>query len=158
MTQIAPNFTLEEFTKEPVTNYVKLNLVVLAKELQRIRDHFKLPVKIVVGVSNISPEHKEGKAAIITVAGKTADQIKAAMEGRVYNGTIGLLNNNQVYYSLAPNNTRWDKRTGNGNYTPAIPAPTETVEPTNEKNKKALVMGAVVLGLILVGTVLLKKK
>lgn len=167
--QLSKNFQLSEFANGTVTPAVQVNLVVLARQLQYLRDYFNAPVKIVLGVSTKSPEHQSGKAAIISVSGKTSDQIKAAFESlisqeAVYNGTIWLLNNNQVYYSLSPNAGRADKRTsGNGGTsagsgsgtteTPALPATTAQTD----KNKKALMMAGLFLALLVVGTLAFKK-
>ncbi|MDP2687516.1 MAG: hypothetical protein Q8O62_09855 [Aequorivita sp.] len=166
--QLSKNFQLSEFASGSVTPGVQVNLVLLARQLQFLRDYFNAPVKIVLGISTKSPEHQSGKAAIISVSGKSADQIKAAFEnlisqGAVYNGTIWLLNGNQVYYSLSPSAGRMDKRTsgnggtsaGNGGGTtegPTLPATTQV-----DANKKALMMGGLFLALLVVGMLAFKK-
>jgi len=163
--QLSKNFQLSEFTNGSVTPQMQVNLILLARQLQALRDYLGTSVKIVLGISSASPEHASGKAAIFTVSGKSGDQVKTAIEAlisnsAIYNGTVGLLNNNQVYYSLFPNNQRWDKRgsatTGGGSSTPqnnGTPVLTQA-----EKTNKALITTAMVLGLIVVGAVVFKRK
>lgn len=160
--QLSKNFKLSEFSKVPVSGYVSTNLIVLANQLQKIRDHFGKPVTIHVGVNDSTPEHKEGKAAVFSIAGLSADQIKAGMEGRVYNGTIGLLNGNKVYYSLAPNGQRFDQRTqGGGGTTPTTTTPTpdaNTPTVATNKNQKTVLLVGTLLALVVLGAYVFKDK
>lgn len=161
--QLSKNFQLSEFSSGSVTPQIQVNLILLARQLQTLRDYFNLPIKIILGVSSTSEEHRSGKAAIFSISGKSADQIKAALEnliaqGAVYNGTIWLLNGNEVYYSLSPMAGRADKRantptTGGGSSTTQN---NDTSETTIENRNKALMITALAIGLIIVGKVMLK--
>jgi hypothetical protein len=166
--QLSKNFELNEFASGPVSPGVQANLILLARQLQALRDYFGKPVKIITGISQSTPEHASGKAAIFFISGKSGNQIQSALEdliknGSVFPGTIGLLNADQVYYSLTPQNQRWDKRTsgnpgnggtGQGGGNTNLPAQTQD---TSASTNKKLLMAALVLGLIIAGTVMLKK-
>lgn len=164
--QLSKNFQLSEFASGGVTPQVQVNLILLARQLQALRDYFNAPVKIMLGVSSVNTEHASGKAAIFSISGKSGDQVKATLEsliasGAIFNGTIGLLNNNQVYYSLTPHAQRWDKRGGTTTPAPGTSTTENGVTPALtqiEKTNKALITAAMILGLIVVGTVVFKRK
>jgi len=164
--QITTNFKLEEFAPSGnVPGYIENNIRALAQQLQKLRDHFNAPISILKGLSETgSNEQKLGSGAIFTVSGKNGDQVKAALEtlinnGQIINGTIGLYDKNHVYFALTPIGQRFDKRTttpttGGGSSTAqnnGTPAVTQV-----EKTNKNLMMVALVLGLLVAGTIMLK--
>jgi hypothetical protein len=160
--QLSKNFQLNEFTSVAVSPAIELNLILLARQLQALRDYFGTPVKIITGISSENEAHASGKAAVFYISGKSGEQIKAALEnlikqGAVFNGTIGLMSNNKVYYSLSPQGERWNKTynipTGETGQNTTIPGATQT-----EKTGKSLTMVAMILGLIVLGSIVFKRK
>lgn len=167
--QITKNFKLEEFASGPVSGIVENNIRALAMQLQKLRDHFGAPIKILKGLSPTgSTEQKVGSGAVFTVSGKNGDQVKAALEslinqGQIINGTIGLFDKNHVYFALTPIGQRFDKRSHQS--PPYIPVPTRPSEPeetpsyprTTEKAKNLTAL-AMLAGLFVVGTIVFKRK
>lgn len=106
--QILANFSLSEFTSkcgaETPSNVIP-NLIMLATNLQVLRDEINLPITIISGYR--SPAHNKsvggkprskhmlGEAADIRVKGMTSKQVKAVIErlikeGKMKDGGIGL--------------------------------------------------------------------
>ena len=122
---LTKNFTFEEFESKdgaPMPKEVKDNIRLLAKELEKIRAAFNLPVKINSGYR--SPEHNKriggasdsqhmkGTAADFTIPGRTPKQIGIVLEGLIKDGKIkqgGLgIYANWVHYDIRGTKARWN--------------------------------------------------
>src|SRR5699024_4585273 len=128
MEAITKNFNLEEFdskdgAKMPLE--VKINVVKLACNLQRLRNYLGKPIIINSGYR--SPNHNAntggaknsqhvlGKAADIRINGANPIEIYNAIEyliskGEMMQGGLGIYNT-FVHYDIRKKRARWDERT-----------------------------------------------
>lgn len=117
--QLTKNFNINEFACKdgtPVPDNYECNVIVLANNLQVLRDHLGEPVKLNSGYRTPAYNKRVGgaknsmhlyaKAADITVKSKTPKQLKAVIEslikaGKMKNGGIGLYPG-FVHYDVGP--------------------------------------------------------
>lgn len=117
--QLTENFNISEFACHdgtPVPDEYECNVIVLANNLQKLRDHLKEPVRVLSGYRTPSwnskvggathSQHKLAKAADLTVRSKTPKQLHAIIEkliaeGKMKNGGLGLYNG-FVHYDIGP--------------------------------------------------------
>ena len=123
--QLTRNFNLSEFNTRnaPLTREITANILVLAVQLQALRDHVNLPIKITSGYR--SPKHNAsiggaknsqhitGKAADIKVQGMTPKQVYDVIEaliakGAMQEGGLGLYST-WVHYDIREKKARWSK-------------------------------------------------
>lgn len=122
---LTKNFKWSEFESKdgaPMPADAKANIKALAKELEKIRAAFNLPLNINSGYR--SPEHNKriggvsdsqhvkGKAADFTIPGRTPKQIAIVLEGliaegKLKQGGIGVYSN-WVHYDIRGTKARWN--------------------------------------------------
>ena len=128
--KITPNFDLKEFACKdgtPVPEKYMYNVILLAQQLQVIRDAIGKPIKInsayrtptynkSVGGASKS-QHLTASAADLNVSGLRPTELKEVIEGliaqgKILQGGVGLYNN-FVHYDIyfdGKNVRRWDLR------------------------------------------------
>tara|TARA_R110000868_G_scaffold381825_1_gene648266 strand:- start:4951 stop:5412 length:462 start_codon:yes stop_codon:yes gene_type:complete len=124
MDRPSKNFTWAEFASKDGAEMpaaVKANIKKLAQNLEVIRSYFNLPIKInsgwrseahnrkIGGVKN--SQHVKGKAADITVKGKTPGEVQNGIEllinaGKISQGGIGKYPN-FTHYDIRGTKARW---------------------------------------------------
>lgn len=124
MMKITKNFNISEFDSkdgEKMPDKVKIQVVKLACNLQRLRDYLGAPIiinsgyrseshnKAVGGVSN--SQHRLGKASDIRTNKHTPKQVYDAIEyliskGEMLQGGLGLYNT-FVHYDIRKGKARW---------------------------------------------------
>ena len=124
MSKLTENFSLSEFRCKDGTDVpeeLMENVKLLAKNLQVLRDHIGMPIRITSGYR--SPEynkkiggakrsqHMTAKAADIKVSGMTPSEVKAAIvelikSGKMHSGGIGLYTT-FTHYDVRGRNARW---------------------------------------------------
>lgn len=122
---LTKNFKFSEFESKdgaPMPADVKANIKLLAKELEKIRSAFNLPINInsgyrspghnktIGGASN--SYHMKGMAADFTIPGRTPKQIAIVLEGLIKDGKlkqggIGIYNN-WIHYDIRSTKARWN--------------------------------------------------
>jgi len=122
---LTKNFTFAEFESKdgaPMPKEVKDNIKLLAKELEKIRAAFNLPLKINSGYRSpkhnksiggaSDSQHMKGTAADFTIPGRTPKQIAIVIEGLIKDGKIkegGLgIYNNWIHYDIRGKKARWN--------------------------------------------------
>lgn len=122
---LTKNFTFAEFESKdgaPMPKEVKDNIKLLAKELEKIRAAFNLPLKINSGYRSpkhnksiggaSDSQHMKGTAADFTIPGRTPKQIAIVIEGLIKDGKIkegGLgTYNNWIHYDIRGKKARWN--------------------------------------------------
>ena len=124
MAKITTNFSLEEFKCKDgsdIPNKELSNIIVLAKQLQVLRDTIGKPIQInsayrspkhntkIGGVKN--SQHVKGKASDITVKGMTPKEVALVIEdliekGKMLQGGIGVYST-FVHYDIRGKKARW---------------------------------------------------
>lgn len=125
--KLTKNFSLSEFASKDgaeIPFWVDANLLILAEQLQVLRDYFGVPITINSGYR--SPEHNLavggsknsqhllGKAGDIRVKGKSPLEVYQAIEllikdGKMLQGGLGLYDT-FVHYDWRGTRARWDNR------------------------------------------------
>ncbi len=125
--QLTTNFKLSEFNCKDgseTPEHLIPNIQELAENLQVLRDYLGVPLTInsayrspaynkKIGGAKFS-QHIEGKAADISCAKYTPEQVHAAIlklisEGKMHNGGLGIYNS-FVHYDIRKTPARWDLR------------------------------------------------
>ena len=125
--KLTPNFDLKEFACKdgtPVPEKYMDNVILLAKQLQVIRDAIGKPIKInsayrtptynkSVGGASKS-QHLTAMAADLNVSGLRPTELKEVIEGliaqgKILQGGVGLYNT-FVHYDIRGTEARWDLR------------------------------------------------
>jgi len=124
MAKITTNFSLEEFKCKDgsdIPNKELSNIILLAKQLQVLRDTIDKPIQInsayrspkhnakIGGVKN--SQHIKGKASDITVKGMTPKEVALVIEGliekgKMLQGGIGVYST-FVHYDIRGTKARW---------------------------------------------------
>ena len=124
MAKITTNFSLEEFKCKDgsdIPNKELSNIIILAKQLQVLRDTIDKPIQInsayrspkhnakIGGVKN--SQHVKGKASDITVKGMTPKEVALVIEGliekgKMLQGGIGIYAT-FVHYDIRGTKARW---------------------------------------------------
>lgn len=122
--KLTKNFNSSEFTSKdgaPFPPYVFEKIKALAENLQVLRDHFNLPIKINSGYRSpdhnkkiggaVNSYHMKGMAADITIPGKTSAEIYAAITAlirakKMKQGGLGYYPN-FVHYDIRGWYSRW---------------------------------------------------
>ena len=124
MAKITTNFSLEEFKCKDgsdIPNKELSNIIILAKQLQVLRDTIDKPIQInsayrspkhnakIGGVKN--SQHVKGKASDITVKGMTPKEVALIIEGLIEKGKMlqgGLgVYSTFVHYDIRGTKARW---------------------------------------------------
>ena len=124
--KLSTNFSLSEFAsadgKAPSSEVLK-NLTELAKQLEVLRSHIKLPISVTSGFRSkehnakiggaLNSFHVLGMAADIQVKGMTPKQVAEAVEkliseGKMKEGGLGLYKT-WVHYDHRGTKARWTK-------------------------------------------------
>ena len=125
--KLTPNFDLKEFACKdgtPVPEKYMDNVILLAKQLQVIRDAIGKPIKInsayrtptynkSVGGASKS-QHLTASASDLTVSGLRPTELKEVIEGliaqgKILQGGVGIYNT-FVHYVIRGTEARWDLR------------------------------------------------
>ena len=123
--KLTPNFELSEFEDRSGATMpasVKANILLLAKELQVLRNHLGKPVEITSGYRSPARNaatpgaaqnstHISGKGADFKVAGMTMRQLynvieKLIREGKMKEGGLGYYANH-IHYDIRGKKARW---------------------------------------------------
>jgi len=124
MSQLTKNFKLSEFRcrdGSDVPDELMDNVLLLAQNLQVLREHVDKPIRVISGYRSKSyntkisgarkSQHMVAKAADIKISGMTPTEVKAVIvqlikEGKMHKGGIGLYRT-FTHYDTRGWNARW---------------------------------------------------
>jgi len=125
--KLTENFSIEELNKHnfDMSDEVLDNLKMLAVQLEIVRAHFNVPVRINSGYRNLeynrnigskdTSQHVKGTAADIVVSGVSPDDVADAIEflintGMLKEGGVGRYNS-FTHYDIRGSRARWNYKT-----------------------------------------------
>ena len=124
MSKLTENFNLREFRcrdGSDVPEELLQNVQTLATNLQVLRDHLNIPIRVISGYRSKrynrrikgarKSQHMSAKAADIKIAGMSPSEVKAEIvklikEGKMASGGIGLYKT-FTHYDIRGRNARW---------------------------------------------------